>query len=137
MAMLYRKTYVDYTKRAKFVSKHLRTLPTGCYHGGVEMFVGGNSPKYRTNWTDDGGEAELTEWLDAEHGILVTHEPQFRGCEADAVIFVTKMWGTTDIDCVYRSPVTRAVAHLCLITGKLQISVKELKRHWEVEIMKD
>ena len=47
----------------------------------------GGTPEDRA---DDGGEAELYQWLDARHGILV-HEQQFRGCEADAVIFVTSI----------------------------------------------
>ena len=153
---------VDYTKLAGFVSKHLRTLPTGtkvavlcdtwisarkmseqlreedmpvtCYHGGVERFYGYTPVYFPEVGTDDGGEAELTEWLEAEHGILVTHFQQFRGCEADAVICVERDWGYYNDS---RSPVTRAVAHLCLITSDLRISVPEMRRYWELEIMEE
>ena len=67
-------------------------------------------PEYQKG-AGDGGEAELTAWLKAEGGVLVTSEVQFRGAEADYVIFVTRFWGS-DIRSI-RSPLTRAVAGLC------------------------
>ena len=99
----------------------------------MEEFIG-DTPEYREAGADCGGEAELTEWLEAEHGVLVTHEQQFRGCEADAVICVTQEWGDYT---VRRSPLTRAVAHLCLITGDLGLSVRGMRRHFEVEIVEE
>ena len=83
----------------------------------------------------DGGEEELCQWLDAGHGVLVTHEHQFRGCEADAVICIAPKWG------VYkgrRSPFTRAVAHLCFITPDIgEMSVTKMRKYWELEIMEE
>ena len=153
---------VDHRPLAGFVLQHLRTLPTGfkvvvlcdreisarqlsdllrrehmpiaCYHGGVERFYG-DTPHYRKDGANDGGEAELSKWLEAPRGILVTHEPQFRGCEADAVICVSKDWAIKR-GC-RRSPVTRAVAHLCLITSDWGINVPEMKKNWELETLEE
>ena len=97
------------------------------------MFNHRDTPEYREVGAGDWGEAELRQWLKADQGVLVTSELQFRGCEADAVICVTKGWG--DYMHVIRSPVTRAVAHLCLITGDLGLNVPEMRKYWEVEIM--
>ena len=66
----------------------------------------------------------------------MTHEQQFRGCEADAVICVTRVWGDYT-DHSGRSPLTRAVAHLCLITSDAFISFRKMKRHWELEILEE
>ena len=118
-AMVYKYTRdVDYGKLARFVTQHLSTVDTerlkcvvltdvrisprkmsveirqrgirpSCYDGGVEMFGYYDRPDYREGGAGDGGEAELSAWLRAEAGVLVTHELQFRGCEADTVIFVT------------------------------------------------
>ena len=107
--MLYNDTlYVDDTKLAGFVSQHLSSLLSG-----IKVVV-------------------LSQWLNADHGVLVTHELQFWSCEADAVICVTRDWaGYTDI----KSPVTLAVAHLCLIASDYNVSVPMMKKNWEVEIM--
>ena len=151
---------MDHRKLARFVTQHLRTVDTeglkcvvltdrwisprklsvklrqrgitpSCYDGGVEMFYG---PEYREGGAGDGGEAELSAWLGAEAGVLVTHEHQFRGCEADTVTFVTTGWGGyTGI----RSPVTRAVAGLTLVTSDWRVSVPELRRDWDVEIVEE
>ena len=112
-------------------------MPVSCFDGGVEMFIG-DKPKYREAGAGDGGEVQLCQWLDADQGVLVTHEPQFRGYEADAVIFVTRDWN--DHEGITRSPLTRAVAHLCLITGDhygIAINFQKMKRHWEVEIIEE
>ena len=160
-AMLYKHTLsVDYTKVARFVSQHLNTLPSGikvavlcdwgisarqisyrlssdkpvsCYDGGVEKFYGDDTPEYRKGGAGDAGEEDLCQWLEADHGVLVTSEIQFRGCEADAVICVTRDWaGYTGTG---RSPLTRAVAHLCLITNDHLLNVQKMRKYWEVEIM--
>ena len=152
---------MDYTKLAGFVMQHLRIVateslkcvvqtgraisarhlshelrrgntPVRCYDAGVEIFKD-DIPQYREGSAGDGGEAELTAWLGAEGGVLVTSEIQFRGAEADSIIFVTK-------DCLgysFRSPVTRAVAGLLVITGDLGISVREMRRHWDVKLLEE
>ena len=165
--MVYKHTYdVDYSKLARFVTQHLMTLDTErlkcvvltdlsisprklseeliqrgitprCYDGGVEMFDYGDGPKYREGGAGDGGEAELSAWLGAEAGVLVTSECQFRGCEADTVIFVTRYWGGYSSNNTSRSPVTRAVAGLLLVTGDYWLSVPELRRDWDVEIVEE
>ena len=155
---------VDYPKLAGFVAQHLRTLdtqhlkcavltgggisakwigdrlrkdniPVSCYHAGAEMFDQfEGTPIYRGVRDDDGGVAELTSWLKAESGILVTSEVQFRGAEADYVIFVTqRYWGGTVS--IGRSPLTRAVAGLVVLTSDFQLSISQMKRHWDVQIM--
>ena len=95
---------------------------------------GGDTPKYREVGAGDGEEAELCQWLKADQGVLVTHEHQFRGCEADAVICVEQYWGDY-IYSVTRSPVTRAVAHLCLIISDYNLNVPEMEKYWKVKIM--
>ena len=157
---------VDYTKLAGFVTQYLRTVDTQhlkcvvltsegisakelsdklqrlnmlvtCYDAGVEMFdFYSETPKYREGGAGDGGEAELTAWLRAEGGVLVTSEEQFRGAEADSVIFVTRDWAGFRIR-GRRSPVTRAVAGLLLITGDMDLSVQGMRRHWEVTILEE
>ena len=152
-AILYKDTPdVDHNKLAGFVFQHLRTLPPGikvavlcdleiscrlisdllsstihvsCYQGGSDILC-------EEDRADDGGEAELCEWLDADHGILITDERKFRGCESDAVIFLKRWSGQGNDD---RSPVTRAVAHLCLITSVFGVSVQDMRRYWDLEIM--
>ena len=166
-AMVYKYTPdVDHSKLARFVTQHLMTLDTerlkcvvltderisprklskklrqrgitpSCYDGGVEMFKYGGRPEYREGGAGDGGEAELSAWLRAEAGVLVTSEHQFRGCEADTVIFVTTDWGGYISTTSRRSPVTRAVAGLLLVTGDLDLSVPELRRDWDVEIVEE
>ena len=165
-AMLYKWTLdVDYSKLARFVTQHLRTVDTerlkcvvltdwrisprklseelrqsgitpSCYDGGVEMFDNyyDGRLEYREAGAGDGGEAELSAWLRAEAGVLVTSEHQFRGCEADTVIFVTTVWGGYISS---RSPVTRAVAGLTLVTGDWGLSVQELRRDWDLEIVEE
>ena len=120
-AMVY-KYPGEISKLAGFVTQHLRTVDTerlkcvvltgerisprklsvelrqrgirpSCYDGGVERFDYRGRPKYREGGAGDGGEAELSAWLRAEAGVLVTSERQFRGCEADTMIFVTSCWG--------------------------------------------
>ena len=121
-----------------------RGITPSCYDGGVEMFYGGvemlngyygGRPEYREGGAGDGGEKELSAWLRAEAGVLVTSERQFRGCEADTVIFVTLDWG--DYTGIRRSPVTRAVAGLTLVTSDFNLRVPELRRDWDVEIVEE
>ena len=73
--------------------------------------------------TSKDDKAELIIWLDSEGGgVLVTHDVQFKGYEVDDVIFITKQfmqWGTRYSG--VRSGVTRAVAHLCIITFECKI----------------
>ena len=96
------------------------------YDGGVEEFDYDGAPEYREDSGEDGGEAELTEWLRAESGILVTHAHQYRGCEADAVILVSRYWGDGggyyDYGNNSRSPAARAVCSLAVITSDLELS---------------
>ena len=160
MAWVYKDTrnYTDHTKLAGFVSQHLRTMDTerlkcvvlagqeisarmlyskintaiSVYDGGVKRFNSDDIPDYRKDRDSYGGEAALTAWLRAEGGVLVTHEMQFRGAEADFVIFVTKRWGGYSIT---RSPVTRAVAGLLMITSDAGLNAEELSRYWEVRIL--
>ena len=164
-AWLYKEMdFVNYKKLAGFVTQYLRTLdteklkcvvqtdrdissrklsnelrrntPVSCYDGNVEMFdeyVG--TPIYREDSAGDGGEAELTAWLRAEGGVLVTSAVQFNGAEADSVIFVTRSWG--DYISNLRSPVTRAVAGLLLITGDYLLNIPGLRRNWEVKILEE
>ncbi len=162
-AWVYKHTdETDYNKLAEFVTQHLRTVdterlkcvvltgwgisaqilcskmntPASFYDGGVEMFYNDDSPKYREDRASDGGEEELTAWLRAEAGVLVTHEMQFRGAECDSVIFVTKYWaGYSTSTSSRRSPVTRAVAGLLVITGDRWLSVQNMRRDWDVEIL--
>ena len=152
----------DYTKLAGFVTQHLRTVdterlkcvvltgwgitarmlyskmntPVSLYDGGVEMFDYGDYPEYhQEDRASNGGEEELTAWLRAEAGVLVTSEVQFRGAEADSVIFVTRSWG--DYGSNLRSPVTRAVAGLLLITSDYLLNIPVLRRNWEVKILEE
>ena len=158
---------MDHRKLARFVTQHLRTVDTeglkcvvltdrwisprklsvklrqrgitpSCYDGGVEMFDIDDRPEYREGGAGDGGEKELTAWLGAEAGVLVTSEHQFRGCEADTVIFVTRHWGGDySTNTTRRSPVTRAVAGLLLVTSDYDLSVQGLRRDWDVEIVEE
>ena len=101
------------------------------YDGGVEMFDYDDIPEYREDKASDGGEEELTAWLRAEAGVLVTSEVQFRGAECDSVIFVTRDW-VGDFTSISRSPVTRAVAGLLMITSNYRLRVHGMRRDWEV-----
>ena len=100
------------------------------------MFDYGGTPEYREDRASDGGEEELTAWLRAEAGVLVTHEVQFRGAECDSVIYVTEDWGG-NISSSMRSPVTRAVVGLLMITSDHELSVPEMRRDWEVTILEE
>ena len=111
--------------------------PVSLYDGGVEMFNHRDTPKYREDRASDGGEEELTAWLKAEAGVLVTHEVQFRGAECDSVIFVTRGWSGYNSRNSRRSPVTRAVAGLLLITGDRDLSAEKMRKHWEVKILEN
>ena len=51
------------------------------------------------------------------------------------MIFVTRYWG--GYSSTKRSPVTRAVAGLTLITGDWGLRVSELRRDWDVEIVEE
>ena len=153
-----------YTKQAVFVSQHLKTLPTdikitvlcdrytsarrltellrmeiitpvACYDGGVEKFNYFDGPEYREDRGEDGGLDELTQWLQSDSGILVTHEPQYRGCEADTVIMVSRSWAGGYTGNNRRSGVTRGVAHSALVTSDYYIRVREMREHgWDVEM---
>ena len=90
---------------------------------------------YREDRGEDGGLAELTQWLRADSGILVTHERQYRGCEADAVILMTEVWASGYSGANMRSGVTRGVAHSALVTSDLGIRVREMREHgWDVDM---
>ena len=110
------------------------TTPVVCYDGGVEKF-NYDAPEYREDRGEDGGLDELTQWLRADYGILVTHEPQYRGCEADTVIMVTEVWGGGFGVYTRRNGLTRGVAHSALVTSDLYINVREMEEHgWDVEM---
>ena len=162
-AWVYKETgNVDYNKLAGFVTQHLRTvdtehikcavltdvgisawelcdqlqrlkIPASCYDAGVKRFDFSVIPEYQKGGASNRGEAELTAWLRAEAGVLVTNEQQFRGAEADSIIFVTRGWSDKNIS--RRSPLTRAVAGLLVITSDWHLSVQEMRRHWEVTIL--
>lgn len=164
-AMVYKHSNkVDYKKLAGFVMQHLRTLdtehlkcvlltdqgisammlsdqmrrgnvPVSCYHGGVDKFDHDGTPKYRKGSAGGGGEAELTAWLRAEGGVLVTHEVQFRGAEVDYVIVVKKQWAGSRNSS--RNPLTRAVAGLLLLISDSLLNVQALREHWDVEIVEE
>ena len=126
-----------------------RNIHVSCYDNGVDVFDLTGVPEYREGIAGVGGQAELAAWLSAEGGVLVTSERFFRGAEADSVIYITRDWGyffgirsimkipsirtITSI----RSPMTRAVAGLLLITSDLYLNVQELRKHWEVEILEE
>ena len=162
-AMVYKYTPgVDYKKLAGFVTQHLRTIDTEFLKCIVltdseldtrnltHQLRRGNTPvscydprgSHREN---EGGEAELIAWLRAECGILVTSEVHSRGAEADYIIYVTTVWGNSSNNRIrspssnnrIRSPVTRAVAGLLMITSDYDLNVKEMREHWEVNIMED
>ena len=86
-----------------------------CYDAGIKMFYDDGIPIYREGGAGEGGEAELIAWLRAEGGVLVTDAEQFRGAEADYVIFITRSWGVGYTS--NRNPVTRAVAGLLMIAS--------------------
>ena len=85
----------DWEISVRQLSDQLRTREerwaVSTYDGGVEWFYFSGAPVYREESSEDGGRAELTEWLRAESGILVTHAHQYRGCEVDAVILVSRL----------------------------------------------
>ena len=129
---------------ARQLSDQLRTREeswaVSTYDGGVEEFNYFGAPEYREDSGEDGGRAELTEWLRAESGILVTHAHQYRGCEADAVILVSRDWGGDGYYDDYvniRSPAARAVCSLAVITSDLGLTDQErissMQEHWDVE----
>ena len=65
----------------------------------------------------------------------MTHELQFRGAEADYVIFVTRSWGG-NYSTSRRSPVTRAVAGLMVVTSDWRTNISELRNNWDhMELM--
>ena len=153
---------VDYNLLAWIVMNHLRTVdtkrlkcvvltgwgisarmlyseintPVRFYDGGVEMFENydDDTPNYRQDRASDGGEEELTAWLGDKAGVLITSEVQFRGAECDSVIFVTREWASY-IGSSRRSPLTRAVAGLLVITSDYKLRVQEMGRNWDVEMI--
>ena len=67
-------------------------------------------------------------WLE-RGGVLLTHNMQFRGCEADVVIVVSSYWGARD---VRRSGITRGVASLCLIAPDISVNVDKMRETYNV-----
>ena len=102
----------------------LFTLTVSCFDGGVELFDDDGSPIYREDTADDGGEADLTEWLDDKSIILLTHTPQFSGCESDAVILVTQNWNVNTRGQARRSGITRGVASMALLISDSLTEIK-------------
>ena len=130
----------DKRTSARRLSDQLRmgNMLVSCFDGGVEIFDHNyGTPKYRDDSAGDSEEAELTSWLRAEGGVLVTSEVQFRGAEADSVIFVTRCWSGYSVSSSSRSAVTRAVAGLLVITSDNGINVPKLRKNWEVEILEE
>ena len=166
-ALVYKHTdNVEYDKLADFVRKHLSTLasanikivvlcdggisarklsdkvnnedmPVSCYDGKVEMFEYDGSPIYREDTADDGGDADLTDWLDDKCSILLTHTPQFSGCECDAVILVTRSWNVSYRGQARRSGITRGVASMALLTSDIGLEIREISKLWDVEIIEE
>ena len=129
-----------YLQNATAGATELCSRAVSTYDGGVEIFYSDGAPEYREDSGEDGGRAELTEWLRAESGILVTHAHQYRGCEADAVILVSRDWGDGNYYADYnnsrRSPAARAVCSLAVITSDSGLSDQRISRmriHWDVE----
>ncbi len=112
-------------------------MPVSCYDGGVEMFEKDGSPMYRENTADDRGDTELTEWLEDKCNILLTHTQQFRGCESDAVILVTHTWYMFTKVQARRSGITRGVASMVLFISDSGLKIREMRKHWDVEILEE
>ena len=98
------------------------------YTAGVERFSDYNSTKY----SSEGGDQDTSSvgaWLE-RGGVLLTHSMQFRGCEADVVILVDRLWGYTSDG--RRSGITRGVASLCLITPDKFANVDKMKKVYDL-----
>jgi len=61
--------------------------------------------------------------------VLLTHSKQFRGCEADVVILLSRYGSYGD---GMRSGLTRGVASLCLIFDDDVVDVEELRKLYNV-----
>merc|ERR1712137_734178 len=110
-------------------------MAVSCYDGGVEMFENDGSAIYKEDTADDGGEADLTEWLDDKCNILLTHTPQFSGCESDAVILVRRAWDVRGQ--ARRSGITRGVASMALLISDSGLKIPEMRKQWDVEIIEE
>ena len=72
------------------------------------------------------------EWIN-NGGVLLTHDTMFRGCEAETVVFLTKLWGGgAGGGRQTRSGPTRAVSQLCIVTSDYNIRPDEMKQHFTV-----
>ena len=74
-------------------------------------------------------------WINSG-GVLLTHDNMFRGCEAETIVFLTKVWGSY-AGSQPRSGPTRAVSQLCLVTGDRYIKPEEIKQHFTVVDMRE
>ena len=100
------------------------------YDAGVEQFDGINIGG-RLYTADLAKQREdLVKWI-TDGGVLLTHEKMFRGCEAEAVIYLARGWGGVAGD-QRRSGFTRAVSDLCLVTDDLGIKQDELRKYFNV-----
>ena len=96
------------------------------YTAGLE-FDRYNSAEY----SSEGGDQDTSSveaWLE-RGGVLLTHSMQFRGCEADVVILVSRYWAGYD---GRRSGVTRGVASLCLITPDDSVNADKMRKVFNV-----
>ena len=137
--------------------KPLLTCDVTLYDGddaGVEEFDGLDNNRPRVSSIEDLGRLErgsfmrttrsfgidlykqkedLVKWIH-NGGALLTHDKMFNGCEAENIIFLTKLWGGGQ---TRRSGPTRAVSQLCLVTSDGGINEDEIKQHFTVIDMRE
>ena len=109
--------------------KSLLTGDVTLYDAGVEKFnVTDNTPRHYS--ADLARQREdLVKWIN-NGGVLLTHDTMFRGCEAETIVFLTKLWG--GVGGQVRSGPTRAVSQLCIVTSDLNIKANEIKQYFTV-----
>ena len=107
--------------------KPLLTGDVTLYDAGVEEFDNYNRPRHYS--ADLARQREdLVKWIN-NGGVLLTHNTMFRGCEAETIVFLTKLWGG---GCQPRSGPTRAVSQLCIVTSDGGIKLDEIKQQFNV-----
>ena len=116
----------------RFISpRQVKPLLTGdvtLYDAGVEEFDHYSKPRHYS--ADLARQREdLVKWIN-NGGVLLTHDTMFRGCEAETIVFLTKLWG--GVGGQVRSGPTRAVSQLCIVTSDLNIKANEIKQYFTV-----
>ena len=110
--------------------KPLLTGDVTLYDAGVEKFGSFNKPHHYS--ADLARQREdLVKWIN-NGGVLLTHDKMFRGCEAETIVFLTKLWGPGTVGSQPRSGPTRAVSQLCIVTSDFQINQDEIKKYFNV-----